>query len=230
MKLLRIGSVALFGLATAACGGGEEVVLNEQAADGVAQQTISASKSVVATNDGETAAGTFGALGNSMGALFTPAGARSGPQSAGHLGQARQADSTGSADCDAEAKSCTFSGSTSSGGIAGSIEGSFSWGNGHIKGDLGVDLDIAGSSMSIQENIDLTITDSSIDGSFSFEGSLEAEQASAEFSGSLVFDNVTFNAVGCPTGGSMQAEYDASGDGASVSGSGTVTFDGSRCQ
>jgi hypothetical protein len=246
MKLLRIASIAVLALTSVACGddstdgsssGGTDVgegTINPTVAQSTAQATISAVRNAISTNDGQTAA--FGLAGMGAGAFAIVAPAAGGaPQSAPDgLGRARQADNSGTCDCDPEGHSCTFDNcGDTAGGSSWSVSGTFSWDGGHAVGDLTFTGAYTGFDWNFHEIFDFTVTETSIDGTFSSDGSYDVtaqgQSVSAEWTSSIGYDQVTFDANGCPTGGSINVEAEITANGQSFSGSGDVTLDGSLC-
>lgn len=237
MKSLRIAMVPFLGsLALVGCGSSGDTMVNEAAAKQVSTQLISAVTKARTGADGPAAAFAIAAAGQSAQGLVTAsAGGYTGQASGERIGAAQQRDVSGSADC--TASGCTFKGfSDNASGSAWTIDGSLTWSKTKFTCDLTMTGDFQGQSWSFHETCDLTVTDTSIDGTFATDGkySLGAGLGvpggvETTWDSSITFSAVKYNESGCATSGSIEVESNISANGGSFSGSGSVTFSSSGC-
>lgn len=198
--------------------------VNEAAAQGNATQTITGSKTAI-SGDGLAAAYQLASLGTSALSLVQPAG-QAGPQSEG---QAKQAVQVGTCDC--TDTQCTFVGcSDDAYPNPFTIDGTLSWGGGHVVADLTYTGSAAAATYDFHLTMDVTVTDTTIDGTVGTDGSVQSSGYGTTWESSLDMNGITFNASGCPTAGTL--DVDASVDGPSTadySATTTITFDGTGC-
>lgn len=239
MKSLRIAMVPFLGsLALVGCGSsGGDGTVNETAAKAVSAQLISAVTKARTGSDGPAAAFALAGVGQSAQGLVTVnAEGYSGQASGEKIGAAHQKDVSGSAEC--TETGCTFKGfADSTSGAAWTIDGSLSWAKNKFTCDLTMTGDFQGQAWTFHEVCDLTVTDTSIEGTFATDGKYSLGAGLGGLPGgvettwdsSITFTAIKYNANGCATSGSIEVEANYSANGYSSSGSGSVTFTGSGC-
>ena len=175
--------------------------------------------------EGISAANQLSALGTSALGMVGPSGSQ--PQG---YGQVKQPAQTGVCDCDAT--SCTFQdcGDDASPN-AFTINGSISWAGGNVVADLRYKGgDIAGSTYDFGVKMNVTATETSIDGTVSTDGAVTAQGQNVTWDSSLLMNDIQFNASGCPQSGSLEVDATVSyGASQSYTGKDTITFDGAGC-
>ncbi|MCA9602079.1 MAG: hypothetical protein KC417_08650 [Myxococcales bacterium] len=212
MKLFKISMIAGLALALAACGGDDKKssakpgTVNEATAKSTATTTVQTATTLTTSTDanqGMTAANQFMGVAQAQSSIITPD--FSGGTTAGT--------------CSCEGTSCTFQDCGDENGSF-TMSGSLDWTGGHIVGDLEYNINSAGSGVSAVYNItlsiDLTVTETSVDGTLSTHGSYSIDlmgQGGADTSGayswssSVDYMNVMYSgAGGSPTGGSLHVE------------------------
>jgi len=234
-KLMALGMVmaaaALAGCGddTGGTGGGGTNTPNGDVSPQVAQSNVTTSVTASRTaigGDGVSAAYQLSSLGTSALGLVGPAGSQ--PQS--ENGQAKQALQTGVCECDAT--SCTFEDCGDDANPNNfTINGTISWANGNVVADLRyAGSDVSGSTYDFGVVMNVTVTETSIDGSVESDGSVTAQGANVSWDSSIQMNDVQFNSSGCPTSGSIDVDASVSYASAqSYSGQDTITFDGSGC-
>lgn len=245
MKSLRfvlvpfVGSLVLAGCGSSTPSGGDGAQVNDQAAKQMTTQLVSAVTKARTGSDGPGAAFALAAAGQAaQGIVTASAGYTAQAQVGEKIGAAHQADVSGSADC--TATGCTFkSYADSASGAAWTVDGSLSWASNKVTCDLTMTGDVQGSSFTIHEKCDLTVTDTSIDGTFESDGSysvaasgipgLPSGAGQGSWKASVTYNAVGFDASGCTKSGSVDVDSEVTAGGASYSGTGSVTFDGSGC-
>lgn len=211
-------------------GGGGTNTPNGDVSPQVAQSNVTTSVTASRTaigGDGVSAAYQLSSLGTSALGLVTPAGTQQ-PQSVN--GQARQALQTGVCECDAT--SCTFEDCGDDANPNNfTINGTISWADGNVVADLRyAGSDVSGSTYDFGVVMNVTVTETSIDGSVESDGSVSAQGANVSWDSSIQMNDVQFNTSGCPTSGSIDVDASVSYASAqSYSGQETITFDGSGC-
>ncbi|MBX3231154.1 MAG: hypothetical protein KIT84_37460 [Labilithrix sp.] len=206
--------------------------VNEQIAASMAQSTIGA-LSASAGAGGSSAASLAAVAQSSQGLLQSSSPGAPGTRSvasaldvAGGAVGLRDLDGPG---CTCTATECNFvrcsplSASTSSGGYEFTIDGYYSWADGHVVcRDLKYTFSASGAStgglsasnVDVTLSCDLTVTSSSIDGFIRSAGATSTSIAgqstqfaySSSWDVTTTFDDVTFGASRAPTGGSMHVE------------------------
>ncbi len=231
-----------------ACGGGDSspspARIDKASTGRVTQSTMTAMQSLIApqqagaANPGINAGTALGNAAQGMQAIAQPqenngTATQSSPLST-FVGLADVPQgATGTCTCDAT--SCNFQ-ACSYGGVT--MDGSFSWGNGHVQANA-LKYTVATSSANVSTNIkmqldcDITVTATSLVGSMHTGGDAtivaDGKTITANWDTGMKMNNVTFpQGGGAPTGGSVHvdASVSASGNGnsASYAGAGDVTF------
>jgi hypothetical protein len=227
-------SVTLLAFAAVACGSDEsetkstpkkQAAVNTAQAKEVAKQAIAASISAVRDNNGQNAANQLQAAASQMQGVITPA--------PGGMSQAAAspAGALAAGTCTCDQSQCTFQ---DCGDNGTTINGTMSWKDGHLLCDLTYHIDNQGSyTLDLTTTCDLTVTDTSIDGTLGSTGSLDGTAVDGQgngaaynytWSSSSTYNAVTFDGSGTPTGGSidMTGSYEIGGQ--SYEGSATITF------
>jgi hypothetical protein len=237
MNMLRLASIGLVALGLVACKSSSDAPAQNNNTAGTfqagnAKQSAQAVANAVAQiqagngKDGATALSGIGMLALSM---IVPTGGAAA-QAFDGLGHAVQADNTGTADCNET--SCTFKGfGSSQSGSSYTLDGNMSWANGKLTCDLTFAATSAAYELDFHETCDLTITKTSLDGTFKTTGSekvaAQGQNVAANWDVSETFTGVKFpEGGGCPTAGSLDASATLTAAGHTYSGSGSVTFDG----
>lgn len=231
-SLASFCSVSILALAAAACGSDEsetksspknQATVNTVQAKAAAKQAIAASISAVKNGDGRAAANGLQAAAASMQGVITPSG---GVVAA----SANPAGALAAGTCDCDQSQCSFK---DCGEDGLTINGTMSWDNGHLLCNLTYKVENTSNTLDLTTTCDLTVTDTSIDGSLGSTGSISGSASdgqgnSASFdwswSSSTTYNAVTFDGSGTPTGGSIDltGTYDMGGQ--SYEGSATITF------
>ena len=210
-------------------GGGGTTAPNGDVSPQVAQSNVTTSVTASRTaigGDGVSAAYQLSSLGTSALGLVGPAGSQ--PQSVN--GQARQALQTGVCECDAT--SCTFEDCGDDANPNNfTINGTISWANGNVVADLQyTGSDVSGSTYDFGVVMNVTVTETSIDGSVMSDGSVTTQGTNLTWDSDIQMNDVQFNTSGCPTSGSIDVDATVSYAGAqNYTGQDTITFDGSGC-
>jgi hypothetical protein len=265
-SIMRIRDLAWFAgvvVMLTACGDDDDkpaaqpATVNKQAAASNAQSTIAAlSQTVSASGDiGPSSAGLLSSVAQSSQSLLTAQGGATGTRS---LASALFLDDGSlhtltdpAPGCTCTATGCTFtncspaSGSTASGQYSFTIDGSYSWGGGHIEcKDLtytfnanGVGASVGYSTnLVVTLNCDLTITSTLIKGTLRSAGSSSTNIAGQNTQGAYsstwdvttTYNDVTFDTTHRPTGGSLHVQgttsVNVAGQSQSYAGSADVTF------
>jgi hypothetical protein len=222
--LFAIGAM----VAMTACGGGGDDAGNVTTNTAQATTAVSSVGSVnaaIGSGDGVAAAGAVFAMGGAASTILSPSA-----EGAARRVTAPKASPEG---CECVDGSCTF---TDCGDEAGTytINGSLA-----VDGDtLTVDLDLAmlygGANWDWTYDGELTVTDTSVDGSLEGEGGgtftnpQDNSEITFDWSWSVDYNGIELDAAACAVGGSLDAhvEYSAgtSQGGGSYSGSGHVDF------
>jgi hypothetical protein len=235
-SLASFCSISLLALAAAACGSDEtetkqpaanKATVNTAQAKEAAKQAIAASLSAVKDNNGQTAANQLQSAASQMQGVITPAGgAGAAPAAAGG------ALAAGTCSCDAS--QCTFQDCGDPNGTT--INGTMSWSGGHVLCDLTYHVaNNGGYTLDLATTCDLTVTDTSIDGTLGSSGSLDGSAGAGEgqtggmsysysWTTSTAYNAVTFNGSGTPTGGSIDVSGTYEVGGQSYEGSATIAF------
>ena len=247
---LKIGFIAMAIMLVSACKdddkpAAKQADLNEQAATQNVHSTISMASALMSQNDGQAAAQSMMSLGLQSESLLIvdPGGAGEGDYIAPNMVVVRQAMTepgigalTGTCECDEAAMSCSFRDCGDAEGTI-TINGSLSWGNGKLACDLrmaGAMDDFGGATTyDITMKMDLTVTETSLDGSIDTTMSSDMDMDGTKISLDME-SNITFNAITWDettlalTGGSLDVSADMSasggGESARYAGSGTVSF------
>jgi hypothetical protein len=209
-------------------GGGSQTPNGEvspQAAQSNTTTAILGSQTAIG-GDGLAAAYQLASLGTSALSLVGPAGSQ--PQSV--TGEAKQALQTGVCEC--TGTSCTFE-DCSDDSYAGTftLNGTLSWANGNVVADLQyAGSDASGQTYDFSVAMDVTVTETSIDGTVSSTGSVNAQGQSVSWESDLVMNDIQFGAAGCPTSGSLDVDASVTYAGSQTySGQESITFDGTGC-
>ena len=244
MNTRRLGMVGLVALGLVACGSDDTQTKSNNS--GAAQGTFNATTAKAAGTQISTAVsqilagkGTEGAMalagvGQAAMGLVTPGGGAA-TQGFQGIGEASQADTSGTCDCVPDGKSCTFKGCTSASGASSwTMDGTISWDGGKVVCDLTFTGKSTGYDLDFHEVCDLAVTATSLDGSFKTNGSAtvaaQGQNVATTWDVSETFAGVKFpEGGGCPSAGTIEATATFSAGGQSFSGSGSVTFDGT-CQ
>lgn len=225
-------SVTLLALAAAACGSDEsetkstpkkQATVNTAQAKEAAKQAIAASISAVRDGNGQNAANQLQGAASQMQGVITPA-------PGGTAQAASPAGALAAGTCNCDESQCTFQ---DCGDNGTTINGTMSWKDGHLLCDLTYHIENQGSyTLDLTTTCDLTVTETSIDGSLgstgSLDGTAEGQGNGAAYnyswSSSSTYNAVTFDGNGMPTGGSIDitGSYDIGGQ--SYEGSATITF------
>jgi len=227
MHMFKKGLISVLALGVAACGeSGNSGTVNQQQATTATTQSISALEQAISTNNGEASAQSLLGASLSNSTLVQPAAAalQNG------TGVISSAQTTGTCDCNET--SCTFT--NCSYGYSGSswtMNGTMSWTATTILCDMTYAGDFQGQSYTMDLDCNITMTDTSIDGTLNSTGSYDNTQfgISGSWSTDSTYNNVTFNNSSCPTSGSIDIDASQTAAGQSYSYSGTVTFDGTTC-
>lgn len=194
---------------------------------------VSTAVATILKGNGHDGAMALSSAGMSAFTVISYAGSgAAAPQALNGLGEATQADTSGTCDCPVDGTSCTFTGcSASASGYTWAIDGTMSWGNGKILCDLTYSGTASGFDWQFHESCDLAVTKTSIDGTLKSTGSekmaAQGQNLNVTWDTTETFKAVTFpEAGGCPTGGSLEASATVNYNGAQFTGSGTATFDG----
>lgn len=207
MKKLFVSCIAVMALG---CGGDDDAksgMVNEGAAKSNAMQTISAVTTLTASTDpnaGQTAAMQLMGVAQGAQGIVTP--------------------SMGQDNCACEGTTCTFQDCGQNGST---MTGTISWGDGTVTSDISYSIDQAGTTYNLTVKTDLTVTETSIDGTVSStgSGSVSGGGTSANFSWSNLVDfmAVTYSG-GQPTGGSVYVDATTTVNGETYGGQATVSF------
>lgn len=231
MKLSHLVLLPLFAsLPLVGCGSSTEAQVSEANAKLVTRQMVSAVTQARTSNNGQAAAYSIASAGQSAQSIITPVveGA-----SALTVGTAQQADTSGTAEC--TDTGCTFTSyADTSGGSSWVIDGTESWSSSKFACDLTMTGSYGGFTWNFHEIAALTLTDTSIDGTLTTDGSYDLSIAgvgggTVTWNSTVTFKAVKYDAAGCPTSGSIDVEASTDAGAGSYDGSGTVTFDGSGC-
>jgi hypothetical protein len=219
--------VAVMALAVGACGGGggggKKADVNEQAAKGNATTSINSSKTAVA-GDGMSAAYQMSSLGTSALGLVTPTAGRP------IFDRIELPRNVRAGVCECDADSCHFEACTGDGqGGTLTLDGDLSWGGGHVVANLDYVGDAQQVTYEFSVDMDVMITETTIDGTTSSVGSAVTQGISSTWNSQMDIDNVTFNAAGCPTAGSIHVDANVSYAGQAYTGTADITFDGTGC-
>jgi len=244
-----LGVVSLFAVG---CGGdddeqpaAQQATVNEQAAKSSASSSIAAVKPIATSSDGLATSG--------PGAAFALVGAASGmlssiqptsgqgaaafrlPYQASPIKSIHQAVQSGTCDCTETA--CNFENCTdSSAGFSYKLNGSIAYENGHMTcTDFSFEMSLDGSSSGggtftavYNLDCDVTLTETSIDGNLHLSGEMESnyggQAANATYDVSVDYNDVTWDANGTPTGGSVDVSASMSYNGQNYSADGSVSF------
>jgi hypothetical protein len=202
MKLGFVLGAVLAATSLVACGGGDDepkakpATVNEATAKQTATATVQAMATVIAQNNGQSAASAVLGMGMMSMGMITP--------------QAQGAMAAGKCECDEVAKTCVFEDCGEGGSV---MNGTFSWADNHIVCDLSMTLDGAESggayaAFSYSTTCDLTLTETSIDGEIAAKLDVEYNQGgqsgSVKMQSETEYMDVTFDATTKqPTGGSV---------------------------
>lgn len=207
-------------LAASACGK-REGKFNEQSAKQASTQNLNASvtlKDSTDANAGKTAAGQFYSAAFSSSTSVTPV--------AFHLPSFKQG--AYAAGCECSGTSCTFQDCADDNGSL-STTGTLSWAGGHVVANLTATYnDSSTASFVVTIDVDLTITDTSINGHANSVGEYKLSGFAGAAGGykwnaNLTYANVTY-ANGSPTGGTVTFDGDYSISGQAYSSSGSITY------
>jgi hypothetical protein len=223
--MTKIGFLAIGVMMMAACGGdddGGDVTTNPASAS-TANSNVTAFTAAIDGDDGATAAGGVFTLNGTAQSVLTPTteGARQLPVGPAAVG-----------DCTCEGGSCTFDGCGD--GSTYTIDGTITTEGDTYTVDLTMAWSFGGNEWTWTYDGALTVTDTSIDGSFDGEGSAsftnpnDNSEFEYEYVWGLDWNEVELDGTGCAIGGTLDASVDYSVSGAqgggNYSGSGTVTF------
>lgn len=244
-------------MSVVACGDDEEdakdnsqpATVNKQAATATAQSTIAALSATTTGGDvGISSATSLSSVAQSSQSLLTPQAPGASTKSFASALKIEEVIGTldeSSPGCNCTATSCTFSNcKPSSGSSQFTIDGSYSWGGGHVEckslkyvfGTDGAGPSVGFSTkVEVTLNCDLTISATTIKGYLQSAGSSSTEVAGQSTAGAYssswdiktTYNDVTFS-NGQPTGGSMKVEgtttTSAAGQQQAFSGSAEISF------
>ena len=238
---LRLGIGAMALLLVGACKDDEKASaqsadINEQAAVQSTQSTIAMANALMDQNDGATAAQSMATIGlgyqnviladDGSGAYQIAPNAEPVPDLAVVRHALDEAGMTGTCECDETAQSCSFQ---DCGDTAGTVKmnGSLSWGDGKLACDLTMSGNIEGMTYDITLKSNLTVTETSLDGSIdvtlAIDVTAEGADSSVDVESHVKFNAVTWDAANQPTGGSI----DVSASMSVKSGNDSASYEGS---
>ncbi|MFO0735457.1 MAG: hypothetical protein U0270_06245 [Labilithrix sp.] len=227
----------------------EIATVDNAAAKSSATATITALASTVNGSENGASVGALSAAAQSSQSLLSAqpaAGTRSVAQGLGLDTESIHVLDIGDPGCSCTATSCTFNacsfGATNNNGsVSFTIDGSYSWGGGHVVcSDLKYTFsgnNLGGGTLStntvVTLNCDLTVTDSSIDGFVQSSGSTSTNLGQNAYSSTwdvrstyhrVTFDRTTHQATGGSLTVNGTATTTAGGQTRQYAGSGEVTF------
>lgn len=234
MKLWHVVSVVALVALNTGCGSdkdpepqGQAATVNQAAAKQNAQSAIAAALAAK-QGQGASSVSSFVGLGSGAFSLLTPSAPGQGAQTTALLTAPVGAFAPDEVGVSCTDTSCTFDHYAPAG--AYTVDGSMSWGGGHLVADLTVSMSQNGMSFEFETTADLEVTDSSLDGTVTSKGRVVVPQAqqygsSGEVSwdSSVEYDELTF-ANGQPTGGSMSVHASMQSGDQSYVGDVTVSF------
>lgn len=220
----KLSAVVITALLAASACGKKEGKFNETSARQASTQNLSTSltlkdSTAADTNAGKNAAGQFYSAAFASSTSVTPTAFRLPSFKQGAF----------AAGCECSGTSCTFQDCADDDGSL-STTGTLSWGGGHVVANLTATYnDSSTASFVVTIDVDLTITDTSVNGHANSVGEYKltgfaGAAGSYKWVANLTYANVTY-ANGSPTGGSVSfdGEYTL-GNTQTYASSGTVNF------